>query len=1532
MAITPSSRSVDDVLHSPGDNIIFSTNARLLIDVLPQGISVVEMGGNWETGTFYVTNYKLGFIFEDSEVKETLGTVVIPLGCITSKEEPQKGKSSGGEFEFLSFHCKDMRIEHFSFWASDKNKPKTTILRLLERRILAKTPDKTFGYTTKHDSDIKPFDLERELHRQNVDRLKWRILTNEATAEKERDKVTYFSNYYPYHFVVPIDETVNFYGMAQFRVMSRFPIFIYKHPRCSGTLSRTAHVKPVVLPEVVSSYVVVLPCEDDRAHCENFLKRSEGCNNLVFLEMGDQLSRDQMWSVEEEYTGCSFQFLKTQDLNAVQNSIKDIFSRTTGKSKRDEEWKDQVAATGWLEHVSVILKGSVQVVQMMENNTAVVCQSASGMDLSTVVAALAQVQIDPYYRTIEGFGILVEKDFIECGFVFGELATTKKVDCRVLPNNLSPCWVLFVDCLWQLWWHFPTAFEWNEDFLLLLVDAALSFRFGTFLYYYDKDRQKFEGKRQSSVWSFIGTNNSLFVSPFYQASSFSGTLNCTDLFTNKSRARLWNRYFLRFICRKAIINAIDNMKGAEKEDLPIIDLSSLGLSSIPPAIATLTLRKLHTLDLSNNHLTQFPLEILQLDNLHHLSLENNQIPYVTDFILSQLKSTQLMLLNLESNDLVEFPSGLSRFSHLRTLRLSNNQITSVPSLAGLSNLEVLTLSNNKLSSLDDSCITTLQKLHTLRLSFNNLTSLPSQITNLTSLICLTLGYNQLASLPSFAPFVNLVELDLAKNGTESLPEGLPKLASLSRLYIGYNNLQKTLPTGFSQLQNLVHLDMEGNKFAEIPSDVFALQNLKRLNLDENVLQFLDMGITRLRNLTELKLKSNILSSLNPAVGVLQSLTHLDIRNDTLLHIPGVIATMPKLLGGKLLFDSTKLAHEYPSERSELLSYLQSLQVSKKPCYRMKLMVVGQENVGKSTLIRCLNSKSNVKKNVNISTDGIDIDLLSLQVDLTLPGDSFPTKENVTLTTWDFAGQEVYYTTHQFFLSEHSIYLLCWNMTEPEEKSRIEYWLRSISTTAKSAPIIIVGTHGDDPRCTREYVNEASDDIRRKYFDAYPSLQDVIPVSCSNMKGLDTLKIFLEAIVKRELESYNLEVPTPWLELEKYVIEEKKRRSTPIMSKSDFLTLAHCVNIRTDKDTQSAARFLSDLGVIVYFPNDKSLRDIIVLNPEWLTNVMSSIITTKHTFCKDGVLSHSSLRQIWRPPQFSDDLHVTLIRLLEKFEITHVLANESSDFYAGSSLIPSLLPEERPTAAILKYWPEATGENEPIFCRIYSFEFVPKGLMSRTMVRLFHFSTPLVFWRNGMILSMKDPSASTSGVIIPLKDDKDSERVFVELNPTTRVITMFFRGRGYNGESQAKLFIEAFLDLLTGFFNVKWKASVPCVHCLRKQAHMNSLQTTQFAEADLERAAIVPGAKVTCGDVQVSVSELVPDIAMTQAEGSRILCEEIDVGEQVGEGGYALVYKGTYRGQLVAVKKIKIERHTEGEDDSALLVALSEFRREVWIMR
>ena len=46
-------------------------------------------------------------------------------------------------------------------------------------------------------------------------------------------------------------------------------------------------------------------------------------------------------------------------------------------------------------------------------------------------------------------------------------------------------------------------------------------------------------------------------------------------------------------------------------------------------------------------------------------------------------------------------------------------------------------------------------------------------------------------------------------------------------------------------------------------------------------------------------------------------------------------------------------------------------------------------------------------------------------------------------------------------------------------------------------------------------------------------------------------------------------------------------------------------------TKEAIQFLHELGTVQYFDND-FLRNIVVINPQWIVNVMSCVVSVKNS--------------------------------------------------------------------------------------------------------------------------------------------------------------------------------------------------------------------------------------------------------------------------------------------------------------------------------
>lgn len=74
-----------------------------------------------------------------------------------------------------------------------------------------------------------------------------------------------------------------------------------------------------------------------------------------------------------------------------------------------------------------------------------------------------------------------------------------------------------MECVWQMQHQNPSAFEFNEYFLICILDQLLGCRFGTFLFESEKERlDRGLAEKTPSLWSFLDQHRSHFINPFFQ--------------------------------------------------------------------------------------------------------------------------------------------------------------------------------------------------------------------------------------------------------------------------------------------------------------------------------------------------------------------------------------------------------------------------------------------------------------------------------------------------------------------------------------------------------------------------------------------------------------------------------------------------------------------------------------------------------------------------------------------------------------------------------------------------------------------------------------------------------------------------------------------------------------------------------------------------------------------------------------------------------------------------------------------------------
>lgn len=151
---------------------------------------------------------------------------------------------------------------------------------------------------------------------------------------------------------------------------------------------------------------------------------------------------------------------------------------------QDQRFFTHLEKTSWLLYVSLCIKTANDAAKFLREGKTVVLQENDGRDLSCLVSSLVQVLLDPFYRTITGFQVLIQKEWIALGHPFCDRIGhiyTKQAD-------RSPVFLLFLDCVWQTLQQCPESFEFTETFLTTIWDCVYISIFDTFQFNCEYDR------------------------------------------------------------------------------------------------------------------------------------------------------------------------------------------------------------------------------------------------------------------------------------------------------------------------------------------------------------------------------------------------------------------------------------------------------------------------------------------------------------------------------------------------------------------------------------------------------------------------------------------------------------------------------------------------------------------------------------------------------------------------------------------------------------------------------------------------------------------------------------------------------------------------------------------------------------------------------------------------------------------------------------------------------------------------------------
>ncbi|TAD78959.1 MAG: GTPase [Oscillatoriales cyanobacterium] len=675
-------------------------------------------------------------------------------------------------------------------------------------------------------------------------------------------------------------------------------------------------------------------------------------------------------------------------------------------------------------------------------------------------------------------------------------------------------------------------------------------------------------------------------------------------------------------------------------------------------------------------------------------------------------------LDLSELGLTELPAEFFSLTNLQTLYLDGNQLTSIPeSITQLQNLHSLYLNSNQLTSIPES-ITQLQNLQTLSLGNNQLTSIPKSITQLQNLYSLHIKKNQLKNLPELCDGLTL--LDASNNLFTVFPDSITCLHGLGMLLL-HNNSIEAIPASIVHLSKMLFLSVANNKIRKIPDEVSRIKNLRVLVLGGNKLVEIPESFAGLKNLRSLDLIQNQITTIPDWIDQLTKLKEepeswdlkcpsLDLRGNQIREIPLTLVPFLKDVYNVAIDQNPYSA--YPPEIVEqgqeaLFDYLEERIEGYEQKWVSKLLVVGQGGAGKTGLLNALRGQEFVPTD---TTHGMQIAPLELP---------HPTRADVTMTlsAWDFGGQEIYHATHQFFMSERSLFIVVWNARAGHEEGKLDYWLNTITTLAPSAPIVLVASHID------QHVAAFPD---RAFREKYPQIKAIANVSNRTNEGIAELRTTL-AQLAADLPLMGEIWPATWLR----AADSLAALPDPYIGPKAFYRHLAAAGV-AEASRPVLARWLHELGQILFFQDrpasaELDLSDLVILQPDWASQTISRVIDDREVEEKRGIFTHCCMERLW----CDLDRHVCdhLLRLMERFDLSYRLtADPNNDL----SLVVERVPHNPPPYET--EW-DALAQGPQVALR-YALNFVPPGIPTWFIARQSRFSIDR-HWRYGALFAYDD---------------------------------------------------------------------------------------------------------------------------------------------------------------------------------------------------
>ncbi|CAM9387147.1 unnamed protein product, partial [Hapterophycus canaliculatus] len=294
----------------------------------------------------------------------------------------------------------------------------------------------------------------------------------------------------------------------------------------------------------------------------------------AFEELRDSLDPVKIESTMDRWKGDSSKMFAKRVSRSLGFARTMDLKYALGDELGGDELEETAPYTQWPRLLRQILGASVLAARLLRlKGCSVLVHCSDGWDRTPQICSTVELLLDPHYRTLEGFCVLVEKEWLSFGHKFwarcmggshenvkdtaaaaAAAASTGGDEASTIRSmkeftggqvreydELSPVFLQFLDLVHNVLAQFPTAFEFTEELLTFVAEHTFSGLYGTFLCDTEQRRSRLKIKRRTiSVWTSVLNNREAFVNPVYRKTQEPLWPSVTP-----TKIRLWERHHCR---------------------------------------------------------------------------------------------------------------------------------------------------------------------------------------------------------------------------------------------------------------------------------------------------------------------------------------------------------------------------------------------------------------------------------------------------------------------------------------------------------------------------------------------------------------------------------------------------------------------------------------------------------------------------------------------------------------------------------------------------------------------------------------------------------------------------------------------------------------------------------------------------------------------------------------------------------------------------------------------------------------------------